>query len=220
MAPVQLNHVRDNRIEEITVMGAQEDGGLAVLEVVFEPDYGLVIQMVRRFVHNEEVTRDDEGPGQAEALALTARELIDTLVQPRDAQLGQDHLGLGFELPGLLFIHFSAEGQDLGVVIILVGLFVALQELHDRHVAVEDAFQYGAAWRELWLLGKEMDTCLRVHPDVAAVGFGLAGNDFQESRFPGTVEADETHLAAAVDGEGDTVEEDPQAVGFLYVFKG
>ena len=53
---------------------------------------------------------------------------------------------------------------------------------------------------------------------LAAVRVGQAGNDFQECRLPGTVEADEAQFLTAVDGKGHVVEEDPQAVRFLYMF--
>ena len=125
---------------------------------------------------------------------------------------------MGFQFPRLLFVHFGAEGDDSRIIIALDRFFVALEELHDRQVAVEDAFQDRMARDELRFLRQVMDARLGIAPDVAAVRVGQAGNDFQECRLPGTVEADEAQFLTAVDGKGHVVEEDPQAVRFLYMF--
>ena len=127
---------------------------------------------------------------------------------------------MGFQFPRLLFVHFGTEGDDGCIVIALDRFFVALEELHDRQVAVEDAFQDRMARHELRFLRQVMDARLGIAPDRAAVGVGQAGNDFQECRLAGAVEADEAQFLAAVDGKGHVVEEDAQAIGFLYIFYG
>ena len=125
---------------------------------------------------------------------------------------------MGFQFPRLLFVHFGAERDDGCIIIALDGFFVTLEELHDRQVTVEDAFQDRMARDELRFLRQVMDARLGIAPNRAAVGIGQAGNDFQECRLPGTVESDEAQFLTAVDGEGHVVEEDPQAVRFLYLF--
>ena len=125
---------------------------------------------------------------------------------------------MGFQFPRLLFVHFGAEGDDSRIIIALDGFFVALEELHDRQVAVEDAFQDRMARDELRFLGQIVDACLRVAPDFAAVRIRQTGDDFQERCLACPVEADEAHLLAAVDGKGHVVEKDAQAVRFLYMF--
>ena len=59
---------------------------------------------------------------------------------------------MGFQFPRLLFVHFGAEGDDSRIIIALDRFFVALEELHDRQVAVEDAFQDRMARHELRFL--------------------------------------------------------------------
>ena len=125
---------------------------------------------------------------------------------------------MGFQFPRLLFVHFCAESRDGIVIVALDRCFIALQELHDGQIAVEDAFQDRMARDELRFLGQIVDACLRVAPDFAAVRIRQTGDDFQERRLACPVEADEAHLLAAVDGEGHVIEEDPQAVRFLYLF--
>ena len=205
-------------VQEIAVMRTEQDGGLAVAQVFFEPHDGLVVEMVRRFVHDEQVAGHDQGPGQSQALALAAGQFVDGLGKIGNAQLTENDLGMGFQFPRLLFVHFGTEGDDGCIVIALDRFFIALEELHDRQVAVEDAFQDRMARHELRFLRQVMDARLGIAPDRAAVGVGQAGNDFQERRLAGAVKADEAQFLAAVDGKGHVVEEDAQAIGFLYIF--
>ena len=72
MAPVEFDHGIGDAVQEVAVMRAEEDGRLAVAQVFFQPQDGLVVEMVRRFVHDQQVAGHDQGPGQAQALALAA----------------------------------------------------------------------------------------------------------------------------------------------------
>ena len=59
---------------------------------------------------------------------------------------------MGFQFPRLLFVHFGAERDDGCIIVALDGFFVTLEELHDRQVAVKDAFQDRMARHELRFL--------------------------------------------------------------------
>ena len=84
-------------------------------------------------------------------------------------------------------IHFFRQLDDSLVVAALDRFFIAAQELHDRQVAVQHAFQYGAARQKLRFLRQEMNAGLLIFPDFPAVGFSQTGDNFQQRRLAGAI---------------------------------
>ena len=140
MAPVEFDHGAGHAVQEIAVVRTEEDSRLAIVQVFFEPENSLVIQMVRRFVQDQQIARYDEGPRQAETLALAPGEGVRLGPIIRNAQLLQDDPRLLFELPGLAGIHFFREFEDGSGIIAGYSVFIAANNIHDGQIAVEDAF--------------------------------------------------------------------------------
>ena len=193
-------------------MGTEQDSRFAVAEVFFQPKDRLFVEMVRRFIHDEEVAGHDQRPGQAQTFALAAGQVVDGFRKVRNPQFAKDDLSLRLQFPGLLAVHFGTEGDDGPVIPFLNGLFVLPEELHDRQIAVEDTLKNRVTLYKLRFLRQIMDARFGIEPQRAAVHIGQAGNDFEEGRLPRPIETDESQFLPAVDGEGYAVKEDPQTI--------
>lgn len=212
MPSVEFDHRIDDGIEKIAIMGTEQDSRFAVAEVFFQPKDRLFVEMVRRFIHDEEVAGHNQRPGQAQTFALAAGQVVNGFRKVRNPQFAEDDFGFRLQFPGLLAVHFGTEGDDGFVISLLNGFFILPEELHDGQIAVEYTLKNRVALYELRFLWQIMDARLGIEPQRAAVHIGQAGNDFEEGRLPRPIETDESQFLPAVDGEGYAVEEDPQTI--------
>lgn len=193
-------------------MGTEQNRRFTVAEIFFQPKDCLFVEMVRRFVHNQKITGHNQGPGQAQTFALAAGQVIDGFRKVRNPQFAKDDFGFRFQFPCLFPIHFGTEGDDGPVIPFLNGIFVLLQELHDRQIAVEDTLKNRVARHELRFLGQIMDARLGIEPQASAVHIRQAGNDFEEGRLPRPIKADKAQFLPAVNGKGYAVKEDSKSI--------
>ena len=87
LAVVDLEHARGDAVDEMTVVGDQQDGAGVVLEGVGERLDRAHVEVVGGLVEQQEVGVADEQREQAEAAALAAREHLDALLDLVGAEL-------------------------------------------------------------------------------------------------------------------------------------
>ena len=80
-------------IKEVTVMGDHQQCLVAAIEESLEPLNHLEVEMVRRFVKNQQVWFSDEYICQSHTLLLTTTELAHRLLQVTDLQLSENLFG-------------------------------------------------------------------------------------------------------------------------------
>ena len=218
LSPVQFQHVPGDAVEEIPVVSAQNQGRLAVVEILFQPAYGTVVEVVRRFIHDEQITRQDQRPCQPQPFPLAAGQGIDGLGQIGNPQLLEHHFGMLLQFPGLLFIHFPGQLQHGFIVVCFDSGFIAAQDIHDRQITIEDTFENTASRIKLRFLGKIMDTGLGIAPDFPLISLGHAGDDFEQRRLACPVQTDEAQLLPTIDSKGHIIKQHTRAIRFSHAF--
>lgn len=96
---VHLNDGVNNSVQQISVVGNEEQCRCESLDVVLKPIDRVNIEMVGRLIKNEQITVGGEGDGEGETLALTAAQLGDELrwlleakpVRERDGFAAEGH---------------------------------------------------------------------------------------------------------------------------------
>ena len=184
---VELDDLVGDVFEKIAIVADDDEGERRVHEQLFEPENAFEIQMVGRFVEQEERRFLDEFAGQGEAFAPTAGERFDLLFAAREADFAED----------------DADARRLFVFFEIAARESAGEDLLDRGFGIEDGF-----------LGDVADLGFAKAGDVAVVGGFEAGEDFEEGRFAGAVGADEADAFAVAQVERDVREERAWAVGF------
>ena len=76
-AVVDMQHAPDHRVEEITVVRDYEQRAGVGLQPALEPQYGVEVEVVGRFVEQQQVRRAHQRAGEVGAHAQAARELRD-----------------------------------------------------------------------------------------------------------------------------------------------
>ena len=84
MPPVQFDDAIDHAVEEMAVMGDHQQGAGRSRQVFLQPFDRLDIDMVGRFIKDQQVGPVDQGPGQGHAFALPAAEGSDASVEVAD----------------------------------------------------------------------------------------------------------------------------------------
>jgi hypothetical protein len=74
LAVVELQDGTCDRVQEVSVVRDDEDGGLGVLDEVLQPLYGAQVQVVGRLVEEDEIRLGEEEAGQGDAALLASGE--------------------------------------------------------------------------------------------------------------------------------------------------
>ena len=109
LAPVQFQDPARHVVEEVAVMGDGDDRAFVPLEVVFQPGDGFGVEVVRRFVEEQDVGLLQEQPAEGDAPLLTAGQDIHEGVPRRTAQGIHRHFQAGVEIPGIQVVEFLLD---------------------------------------------------------------------------------------------------------------
>ena len=213
----------DEVVEEVAVVGDEDDGVGEVRDFAFEPFDGVDVEVVRGFVEEEEVAGVwfGEDAGECDLLAFAAGEGVDALAWGEVGEAGffEEALGrvpadgaCGFGGGDAEFLEFFDEGGvvwgvvDGGVLELGfeggdlsldgVGLGGAGDEVGDGGVVGADGDLVEVAEGEVVGL-----------PEVAAALVVVAEEDVEERGFAAAVLSEEADAVLGVDFEGGVVEE-------------
>ena len=135
-AAIELENPAGDVVEEVAVVGDDEDGARIIAQMAFEPVYRLGVEMVGRLVEQQQFRRLQQQPAQRHAAALAAGKLLHLGIVGRAAQRVHRLVDLGIEIPQSLGLDLVLQLRHL--VRGLVGIVG-----RDFVVAVEDRLLAG-----------------------------------------------------------------------------
>ncbi|MNV34081.1 hypothetical protein D3C71_1254850 [compost metagenome] len=218
---VQVQGVGGHVVQELTVMRDQQQRARVLEQPLFQPVHRVQIQVVGRFVEQQQVAGHHQRAGQVQAHAPAAGERGH---RPR--------MGLGREaqaMQQLAGARFGVVGTDLGHLLVRGGhRFPVLARgrvgflAHDRgHFGVP--FQHelqGGVGQRRGFLGHAGNADLAGQVDVALVGLQLALHGGKQAGLAGTVAADHADAVPRVQGQVDVGQQQPLATAQGEVTKG
>ena len=216
-----MEHLVDRPVEQLEVVGDDQDGTREPLELLHQPPLGRKVEMVGGLVEDHGVGPLEEDPDQVDPSALATREALDVVEQELLAeaeavgQAGHRRLGLvAAVLPELLL----EVGEELDVLgrRVLAHLGAGLVEGVVEDVEAPARQDVGEA------VGLESEAVGHRHlgqvaegaPDAGVPGGphvppGLVDDHRDEGRFSGAVAADQGDLLARADHERGVAEQGP-----------
>ena len=162
------NHIGDP-VEKIAVMGHHKDCAAELFQIIFEPFHSGAVNMVRRFVQNQNIAGVGKNTGHGDSLPLAAGQKAHLLIKLCNTQLVQH--GLAFIIP--LGERFRCQIAD--------GLF--------QHSSLR------IEGRGLW---KIADAHTASQNDSSGIRFFDACSDPKKCRLSCAVNPDQTDLIAFV----------------------
>ena len=188
-------------------------------QVVFEPADGFQVQVVRRFVEQQNVRVAEQCLGEEHAHLEAGVQVGHEAVVEffGNAESFQEHCCVGV---GFVAADFAEAGLDFhglhalffrhfGERIEFVAFLAQLVELGEAH---HDGFENGVLFVGEVVLLQDGDAFARVLGDFTGVGFEFARKDFQEGGLSGAVRTDDSVAVAALEGEVHLFEEDAATV--------
>ena len=214
-------HLRDDFIHELAVMGNEQHRARIILQVTLQPQQRKQIQMVRRFVQQQQVRFHHEQPCQPGAhdpaaahFAGHAVEIGFLVAQPAQHLL---RLGLDFGVVQLVVLgmdlHVLGAGHVAGLFEFVQAFFEDRQFLHLAGGHIEDGF---VAQRFAFLRQMAHHRPL-IAFNHAGIRLALLENDGEQRGFTRAVGADERYAFAIVHLERSVLEERPSAKGHLEI---
>ena len=110
---VDVDHVGRNRVKEVAVVGNDDYQVFKIHQEVFQPDDGICVQVVGRFIENQDIRVTKKRLRQEHTNLLITRQVfhegvVDVL---RDAKTRKEGSGVGFGIPA---IHLGKLGFQFG----------------------------------------------------------------------------------------------------------
>ncbi|CFL98495.1 Uncharacterised protein [Bordetella pertussis] len=188
-AAVELDDAGRHRVEEAPVVGDDDGRALPVAQHGFQPCDAVEVQVVGRFVQQQQVGFVDQGARQRDALAHAAG-------QAGDRRFGRQ--SQAFERGPYARRPLPVFGMGMGVA-------------HD--------VEHRAGFIQCGFLLDRGHAQARTAGDVAVVGLRAAIEQAQQRRFARAVAPDQADALAFLDGEIGVVQQGVVAVGQLNVGK-
>ena len=216
-AAIELEHPGHDIVEEVAIVGDEDDVAGIIDQMAFEPRDAFGVEMVGRLVEQQDVGLFEQQLGQRDAATLAARERVDRTVAGRAAQCFHRDLELVVERPAvdrvdllLKHAHLFEELVEIGVVGGLAHLggdrVEPVDEIGDRPHAVLDVLHHRLVGIEMRLLREIADGDAFGRPSLAAI-FGVhPAHDLHQRRLAGAVDADDRDLGAGQKLQADVVE--------------
>ena len=209
LAAVEFEDPAGDVVEEVAVVGHDQDRAGIVAQMAFQPRHRLGVEMVGRFVQQQELRLVEQQLAQRDAAALAARKLCHVGIVGRAAQRVHRLVDLAVEIP---------EPCGLDLVLQLGHLVGGLFRIVHRQfvVAIEDGLLLGDALHdvladrlgsiELRLLLEIADAGALGDPGLAVIFLVEAGHDPQQRRLAGAVDAEHADLGVGVERQMDVIE--------------
>ena len=169
----------DKAVKEITVVAHDDEGSIEIDKGLLQDVLGLYVEMVGRLVEDKEVHRLKKEFEQCQSGALATRE----------------HLHL---LHGFLGSTKHEGTEQVAYLVAHIALGHIIDGLEDGEILVE---------QRCLILG-EVTNLHIVTEGEGAVMFKFVHDALDQCTLSFTVASDESHLVAALDGEGDVLKND------------
>ena len=186
-APIQLDDAAGHMPHEGAIVADEQQRARKAQDELLQPGDGLDVQMVGRLIQQQQIRITDQCTPQQDASAPTAGQGLHIQCGVQ-IQRGHRPLDALLNLPRLktLRIARKAGGNDF------------LDPLRRQYTH---------------LLRKHRNTRTRANPHLAAIGFDLPGDQFQQRGFALTVAAEQTQALATTYLQVDAIQKRAKAVG-------
>ncbi|MNS33755.1 hypothetical protein D3C72_658730 [compost metagenome] len=212
-APVQFDDAGGHAVQEGAIVGNQQHAAPEADQQVFEPADGGDVEVVGRFVEQQDVRLGHQPLRQRHALLQAAGQRIHAHVRIQ-AEAGQRGFHAGAQRPGVGGVQFGLYAMQLGqrgLVVMGVELgqrrLVAGQQVVRGAHAQAHRVEHGQAGRELWLLRHICSGHAALAGDQAIVRGGHAGHDPQQRRLARAIAADQANAFAGFQRKIGVVEQ-------------
>ena len=214
-AQQQLTHPVTDMIHEVAVMADEQDSTAVGAQIVLQPRDGLEVEVVCRFVQQEQIRLSQQHPSEAETRPFAAgkKRCQLSLLLPAEAETCQHALNGRTPAVAVALLEFArelvilaAEAVQRGFVLRLRHLLLQGAELllhaEDR---LEDAFQllqHRAPRADLPLLCQIAELQPLLHGHRAAVSRLQTGDNLHQRGFAAAVDADKPHSLTILKHQG------------------
>ena len=209
-AAIELEDPAGDVVEEVAIVGDDQDGAGIIAQMAFEPLDGLGVEMVGRLVEQQQLGLLEQQPAERDAAALAARELLHVAVVRRTAQRVHRLVDLGVEIPQPLGLDLVLELGHLvgGLVRVVHGeLVVAVEDRLLRRHAVHDVLAHALGRIELRLLRQVADARALGDPALAGELLVDPGHDAKQRRLAGAVDAEHADLGVGIERQVDVLQD-------------
>ncbi len=201
-ALLDMGDVIDHGIQKIAVVGNQQQGAGVTLEPVFKPQNGVEVQVVGRFVEQQQVRGAHQCLRQVQAHTPATGETADLTL----------HLFVGEAQPGQQLASACVGGITVGAVelrmqtglsgTVLRGFGLGQRALYlaQALVAIEHVI-HGQAFERVDLLAHVRDTPVGGQQAVAGVRRQFSTQQGKQAGFTGAIGTDQTGFMAGVQSQ-------------------
>ncbi|MNZ89409.1 hypothetical protein D3C78_1083330 [compost metagenome] len=202
LALIDVGHVVDHGIEEVPVVGNQHQGAGITLEPLFEPDDGVEVQVVGRFVEQQQVRWAHQGLRQVQAHPPATGEIPDLAIH---LLVGESKSGQQLARPGIGgvtvgAVEFRVQSGLSGTVMGRFGCRQVALHLAQAQVAIEHVVDR-QAFEGVDLLAHVGDTPVGRQEAITRVRVQLTPKQGEQARFAGAIGTDEAGFLAGVQGQ-------------------
>ena len=138
LAAVEFEDPTGHVVEEVPVVGHRDDGAVVLAEESLEPRDGFRVEVVGRFVEEQEIGTGEQQPAQRDAAALTTGEHVDRGVGRGQAQRVHRDVDRALEVPRAGRFDLLFELRLLRAELVVVGVGIGPAREH-RVVPLEQA---------------------------------------------------------------------------------
>ena len=212
---VELEDPARDVVEEVPVVGDRDDGAVVLLEVAFEPRNRLRVEVVRRFVEEQQVRLRQQQPAQRDAAPLTSGQRRDVGVGRREPERVHRDVELAVEIPAVDRVDLGLQLALFGEQLVEVGVGIAHRVAHlfeavEQPLRVRDAVGHVAEHVlgriEVRFLREEAHREAGRDPTLTRVAVVLARDDPQQRRLARPVQAEHADLGAGIHGDVDAAQ--------------
>ena len=208
-AAIELEDPAGDIVQEIAVVGDDQDRARIVAQMAFQPGDRLGVEVVRGLVEQKEFRLLQQQAAERDAPPLAAREGRHVRVVRRAAQGIHRLVDLGIEVPQALGLDLVLQPRHLvrGLVRVVHGeLVVAVEDRLLRRDAFHHVRAHALGCIELGLLRQVADAGAFGHPGLAAKLLVDAGHDAQQRRLARTVDSKHADLGVRIERQIDVLE--------------
>ncbi len=209
-AAIELENPAGDVVEEIAVVGDDEDGARIVAQVAFEPHHQLGIEVIGRLVEQQQLRLLQKQPAERDTPPLAAGKLRHLGIVGRAAQRIHRLIDLGVEVPQSLGLDLVLQlGHLVGGLVGIVHrqLVVAVDDRLLRRHPLHDVLAHRFGRIELRLLRQVADAGALGGPSLAGKLGVEAGHDAQQRRLAGAVDAEHADLGIGIERQVDVLQD-------------
>ena len=177
------------------------------MQVLFQPSHHIIVDVIGRFIKDQQVSRLDQRCCQSHPFSLAAGQFADVCREIDDPQFGQNGFRFALQLPGMGRIHLLAEANQAFLQFGLGGLsldlpehqFIVADRLHCRRIPLKNLLQHSRLPRKIRVLRQIFQPNATAQTYFSGVSWLTAGQNFQKRRLAGSVDANQADFVAFID---------------------